>query len=214
MSGLFQFSVGTTASGFEVSGPSATPPGNDKVLLNLLTGIRLRHKKSRWGNLAFTHTFTSVMSDNSNGVDHNTQYLVEQPRNGLFLKAAFLHVGECFDVSSTTIQPVMTVSMYKNPLATNYFGVDDVVGNKVMWKADHRAVHLIPPTEVRCNDATDDSDGGGITDGIVALPIEQQYIAANEIWIFEVVPPAVSSSVVYGWKKADLLLQFAELHTT
>jgi hypothetical protein len=185
---LNRLEIGSTADGDEVTGTGS--PGNDQQLKSLLSAVRLRHKKNRWGNrVEFINSV--IINKGSSGV-YDPQVIYGQAEAGMWLKTVFINVKHCMSTDATHTNTA-TVRMVK-----------DTVTNVGSDTINLTAVDLIPSTSIRCIQGVDD-------DTYISLPIEMDYIATGEYWTLMFNGPTDTSM---GIDEASVLIQFAELHRT
>jgi hypothetical protein len=70
---------------------------------------------------------------------------------------------------------------------------------------------VIPPvTETAISANT--SAGDGLPNGLLGLPIENDFFSANTFFVLRMKPPSYNGSSAEGWKLVNVNLHFAEFH--
>lgn len=188
MATLYRLELGSTADGDEVTGTGSV--GNDQQIKSLLSSVRLRHKKNRWGNRV--EFINSMVIQKAGTPIDDPQVIYGQAEAGMWIKTVFINVKHCLSTDAT-VTNTATVRMVK-----------DTVTNVGSDTINTTAVDLIPTTAIRCIQGVDD-------DTYISLPIEMDYIATGEYWTLMFNGPSDTSM---GIDEASVLIQFAELHRT
>lgn len=200
--GLNQFEVGSVADAEKVTGTSSTPPGNDQKINDMLGDLKLRNRKQPLSMNVQTSIVRQVKSDAS--TDY-TKYVMFRVYKDCTLVSAEIHVREVY---STTGFPEVEVEGYAVGSSAQ---IAAGTGPTMEVFSGALSVSVVPTITVQAITVNESQDSG-LPNGLVALPIENDFFSAGSVIVIRMKPPAYNGSSVEGWKLANVNLQFAEFH--